>query len=97
MKVVKLIIYNGEPNWIKETLDKSIKGTLYVGKNLIQTIVLEEPSERDQKALGRRFVCVGCALRYNYEEARHVGNLLLCNNCEHEFHLALNKEVKQPA
>lgn len=84
MKVVKLIVYNGDPSWIKETLDKSIKGTLYVGKNLIQTIVLEEPSERDQEALGQMFACPGCIAKHHFDNAKSLGRLLLCSNCYKE-------------
>ena len=81
MRVVKLVVYNGEPDWIKQTLDKSIKGTLYTGKNLIQTIVLEEPSEGEQGKLGARFICTNCAEKFDIFYMNYKENLRLCPGC----------------
>jgi hypothetical protein len=40
LRVIRIIEYEGEPEWLKKTLDNSIQGTKEINGNFIRTATL---------------------------------------------------------
>jgi len=91
MRVIKLVIYDGSEEWVKKTLAQSIRGTLFIGRNLIQTVILEraQPQSTDTT-----FVCQRCGKKFPAVKVTSLGGLLtLCNPCS----AAVKEEILQKA